>query len=328
MINWGIIGCGNVTEVKSGPAFNKVGDSRLLAVMRRNKKLAEDYATRHNVSKVYASASDLINDSEINAVYVATPPASHAEYAIEVIKARKPVYIEKPMAANYAECQKINKAAAKYNVPVFLAYYRRTLPGFLLVKELIEKGNIGKVRCIMIQLFKAPSEDERSGKPSWRVIPEISGAGHFFDLGSHQLDYLDYVFGPIRTVRSLALNQGGFYDAEDYVSAEFTFDNNISGTGIWCFNSSILNGRDTIEIIGDEGSIKFTTYNFEPIVLTNGSGRQEFINERPDHVQFYLIQKIVRALHGNGIPPSTGISGARTSRIMDMIVKEYYKGIK
>jgi len=326
MINWGIIGCGNVTEVKSGPAFNKVGDSRLLAVMRRNKKLAEDYAARHNVPKVYSSASDLINDSEINAVYVATPPASHAEYAIEVIKAGKPVYIEKPMAANYAECQKINKSAEKYNVPVFLAYYRRTLPGFLLVKDLIEKGSIGNVRCVMIQLFKAPSEDEKTGKLSWRVNPEISGAGHFFDLGSHQLDYLDYVFGPIQKVRSIVTNQGGFYEAEDYVSAEFTFNNNIVGTGVWCFNSSVLNGRDSIEIVGEKGSIKFTTYNFEPIVLTNGSGRQEFINERPEHVQFYLIQKIVRALHGSGESPSTGISGARTNKVMDDIVKEYYNG--
>jgi len=325
MINWGIIGCGNVTEVKSGPAFNKVGDSRLLAVMRRNRKLAEDYADRHKVPKVYSTASDLINDSEINAVYVATPPAYHAEYAIEVIKARKPVYIEKPMAANYAECVKINKAAEKYKVPVFLAYYRRTLPGFLLVKDMIENGSIGKVRCVNIQLFKAPSEDEKAGKPSWRVIPEIAGAGHFFDLGSHQLDYLDYVFGPIRKVRSIVTNQGALYEAEDFVSAEFTFDNNIVGTGIWCFNSSIQNGRDIIEILGEKGSIKFTTYNFEPIVLTNGSGRQEFINERPEHVQFYLIQKIVRALHGNGESPSTGISGARTSRIMDKIVKEYYR---
>jgi len=188
MINWGIIGCGNVTEVKSGPAFNKVGDSRLVAVMRRDAVLAEDYARRHNVPKFYSKASDLINDKEINAVYIATPPNSHASYALEVIKARKPVYIEKPMAVNYAECLKINKAAEKYRVPVFVAYYRRALPGFLLVKDLIEKGSIGKVRFLVIQLFKAPSQDEKTGKPSWRVDPEVSGGGHFFDLASHQLD--------------------------------------------------------------------------------------------------------------------------------------------
>jgi predicted dehydrogenase len=326
MINWGIIGCGNVTEVKSGPAFNKVGDSRLLAVMRRNTSLAEDYARRHNVPKAYSKASDLINDKDINAVYIATPPGSHAAYALEVIKAGKPVYIEKPMAANYQECMRINKAAQKNNVPVFVAYYRRTLPGFNLVKELIEKGSIGKVRSIMIQLFKTPSEDEKEGRLSWRVDPKVSGAGHFFDLGSHQLDYLDYLFGPILKVSSIAINQSGLYEAEDYVSSAFTFNNDIVGTGIWSFGVSPSSGRDIIEIIGDKGAINFSTFNFEPIVLTNESGRQEFVNERPENIQFYLIKKIVQSLSGQGTVPSTGISAARTSRIMDEVVKEYYAG--
>ena len=325
MINWGIIGCGNVTEIKSGPAFNKVGDSRLVAVMRRDAILAEDYARRHNVPKFYSKASDLINDKEINAVYIATPPESHASYALEVIKARKPVYIEKPMAVNHDECLKINKAAEKYGVPVFVAYYRRALPGFLLVKDLIEKGSIGKVRTVLIQLFKTPSEDERSGKYSWRVDPEVSGGGHFFDLASHQLDYLDFLFGPIQKVRSIALNQAGLYKAEDFVSAEFIFSNNIVGTGTWCFSVSLDSGRDSIEIIGDQGSIKFSTFNFEPIILTNSSGRQEFINERPEHVQYFLIDKIVKSLNGQGSSPSTGITGARTSKIMGEVVEEYYK---
>ena len=328
MINWGIIGCGNVTEVKSGPAFNKVSDSRLVAVMRRDPFLAEDYARRHNVPKFYSKASDLINDKDVNAIYIATPPGSHAEYAIEVIKARKPVYIEKPMAVNYSECHKINKAAEKYRVPVFVAYYRRALPGFLLVKDLIENGSIGKVRLLMIQLFKFPSEDEKSGRPSWRVDPEMSGGGHFFDLACHQIDYLDLLFGPIRKVRSIAVNQAGLYKAEDFVSAEFLFSNDIVATGTWSFSVSLDSSRDTIEIIGDKGSIKFTTFSFEPIVLTNEAGSQEFINERPEHVQYNLIEKIVRSLNGQGESPSTGITGARTSKIMDEVVAEYYKRVK
>lgn len=326
MIKWGIIGCGNVTEVKSGPAFNKVKDSMLIAVMRRDASLAEDYARRHNVPKFYSKALDLINDKDINAIYVATPPGSHAEYAIASIKAGKPVYIEKPMAVNYAECLKINKASEKFKVPVFVAYYRRALPGFLKVKDLIENGSIGKVRFLQIQLFKAPSEDEKTGKLPWRVDPKVSGGGHFFDLASHQLDYLDFLFGPIQKVKSIALNQAGLYKAEDFVTAEFVFLNEIAGTGTWCFSVSLESGRDTIEIIGDEGSIRFSTFSFEPIVLTNNSGRQEFINERPEHVQYNLIEKVVQSLKGKGIAPSTGITGARTSKVMDDIVAEYYQG--
>jgi predicted dehydrogenase len=144
MINWGIIGCGDVTEVKSGPAFNKVEGSRLVAVMRRNASLAEDYARRHKVPKFYSDASELIHDREVDAVYVATPPDTHAVYGIAAIEAGKPVYIEKPMALNYEECLRINEAAEKHKVPVFVAYYRRTLPGFLKVKGLIDNGAIGK----------------------------------------------------------------------------------------------------------------------------------------------------------------------------------------
>jgi predicted dehydrogenase len=326
MINWGIIGCGKVTEVKSGPAFNKVKDSRLVAVMRRNAALAEDYARRHNVPKFYSKSSDLINDNEVNAVYVATPPGTHVQYALEVIKAGKPVYIEKPMALNYSECVKINKAAQKYGVPVFVAYYRRALPGFLLVKDLVDKGSIGKIRFVVIQLFKYPSEDEKSGNLPWRLDPKLSGGGHFFDLACHQLDYLDLLFGPVQKVRSMAVNQAGLYKVEDFVSAQFLFCNNIIGTGTWSFSVSPESNRDTIEIIGEKGSIKFTTFNFEPIVLMNESGRQEFINERPENIQYYLIDKIVQALKGQGASPSTGISAARTSKVMDEVVKEYYKG--
>jgi len=324
MINWGIIGCGNVTEVKSGPAFNKVKDSRLAAIMRRDAALAEDYARRHNVPKFYSKASDLINDKDVDAIYIATPPGSHAEYAIEAIKAGKPVYIEKPMAASYSECVRINETAEKHRVPVFVAYYRRALPGFLFVKNLIDTGAIGSVRLILIQLFKYLSEEEKNGNPPWRVDPSIAGAGHFFDLASHQLDYLDYVFGPVETLKSLAINQAGLYKAEDYVSAEFTFKNNIAGTGVWCFSVPPESSRDTIEIIGDKGSIKFTTFSFEPIVVQNDSGRTEYINERPEHVQYNLIEKIVNSLNGKGESPSTGLSGARTSRVMDEIVAEYY----
>jgi predicted dehydrogenase len=328
MIKWGIIGCGKVTEVKSGPAFNKVKNSQLVAVMRRNAALAEDYARRHNVPKFYSDAYQVINDPEINAIYVATPPGSHAEYAIKSIKAGKPVYIEKPMAVNYSECQKINEASEKYKIPVFVAYYRRALPGFLQVKDMVSNGAIGKVRFVQLQLFNSPSADEKSGKPSWRVDPDISGGGHFFDLASHQLDYLDFLFGPIQKVQSVVLNQAGLYEAEDFISAGFIFGNNIAGAGTWCFSVSPESSKDTIEIFGEKGMIKFSCFSFEPIVLLNENGRQEFVNERPENVQIYLIGQIVKALTDGSTAVSTGLTGARTNWVMDEVVKEYYKGTR
>lgn len=324
MIKWGIIGCGNVTEVKSGPAFNKVKGSALHAVMRRDIALAEDYAARHKVPKFYGDARLLINDPDVNAVYIATPPGSHMEYAIASLKAGKPVYIEKPMALNYQECRKINEASEKFKVPVFVAYYRRTLPGYLKIRELINNGEIGDPRFVQIRLFKAPSGDERNGKLTWRVIPELSGGGHFFDLASHQLDYLDFLFGPVQNVKSIVLNQAGLYKAEDFISAEFLFRDNIAGTGTWSFSVPKECERDTIEIFGEKGAVRFSAFSFDPIILTNRKGRIEIENERPEHVQYYLIEQVVQALSGNGTAVSTGVSGARTSRVMDEVVREYY----
>lgn len=325
MISWGMIGCGSVTEVKSGPAFNKVNNSRLMAVMRRDGALAEDYARRHNIPRFFTDADKLIGDPDINAIYIATPPGSHMEYAIRTIKAGKPVYIEKPMALNYKECLKINETAEKNNIPVFVAFYRRTLPGFLLIKNLIEKDEIGKVRFVQIQLFKPLSEDEKAGRLPWRVIPELAGGGHFFDLASHQLDYLDFLFGPVQKVKSLALNQANCYKAEDFVTAGFLFHDNIAATGNWCFSVSQGQEKDLLEFYGEKGVIKTSTFSFEPIILENEKGRQEFIDERPENVQYYLIEQVVNALSGKGNAVSTGITAARTSMVMDHIVAEYYR---
>jgi len=119
-------------------------------------------------------------------------------------------------------------------------------------------------------------------------------------------------------------NNGGLYKAEDFVTAELEYANGITGTGTWCFNVSRTSYRDIIEIIGDKGSIRFSTFSFDNIILTNDEGSTEMVNERPEHVQYYLIDRIVNALKGNGTSPSTGITAARTSKVMDEIVGEYY----
>jgi predicted dehydrogenase len=102
-VRWGIIGCGDVTELKSGPAFQLVPNSTLVAVMRRDGAAAEDYASRHGVEKWYDNADQLIQDKDVDAVYIATPPGAHHDYGLSVCEAGKPAYIEKPMARTHAE---------------------------------------------------------------------------------------------------------------------------------------------------------------------------------------------------------------------------------
>lgn len=318
-IRWGIIGCGDVTEVKSGPAFQKANHSSVVAVMRRTGALAKDYAQRHGVPKWYDDADRLIRDPDVDAIYVATPPASHKEYALRSARAGKPVYVEKPMALDFAECRTMIEGCRAADVPLFVAYYRRALPRFLKVKELLEAGTIGDVRFVAMTLYQPllPEELDPERLP-WRVDPAIAGGGRFVDLAAHMLDFLDYALGPIREVRGFASNQARRYPADDIVTGTFVFDSGVHGVGTFCF--SAFGRQDLTDIVGSEGKITYSTFDARPIVLTTAGGTTEFPIEYPAHIQQPLIQTVVNALNGVGTCPSTGESAARTSWVMDRMM--------
>jgi predicted dehydrogenase len=284
--------------------------------MRRTGHLARDYAERHGVPRWYDDADALINDSEVDAVYIATPPDSHQEYTVRCAKAGKPVYVEKPMARTLAECQIMIDACERAGVPLFVAYYRRALQRFLQIKELIEAGALGEVRFVNVQFCQPLSAVELNPQQlPWRVIPEIAGGGLFLDLASHMLDLLDFLLGPISSVQGSAANQAGKYTAEDIVSGTFAFESGVQGAGTWCFTS--YGGEDRTEIVGSAGKLTFSTFENQPIVLSTASGAREFTIDYPTHIQQPLIQTIVNELNGVGFCPSTGRSAARTSRVMD-----------
>src|SRR5690554_450268 len=324
-VRWGIIGAGNVTEKKSGPPLYKINHSQLVAVMRRNQEKAADYARRHSVPKWYSDAAALINDPEVDVVYVATPPDTHAHYAIEAMRAGKPVYVEKPMARTYADCLEMIDVSEETGMPLWVAYYRRTLPAFLKVKELIEEGIIGMPLLVNIKLHKA--KPERLQKPeemNWHVFPEISGGGHFFDLGSHQFDYLDFLFGPVKKVSGIASNRAGLYPAEDIVVGTWEHESGITGSGSWCFVGDNSSDTDEIIITGEKGVITLPCFSHENITVKTPSGKEEMAFDNPEHISQYLIQQVVDELRGKGKCISTGYSAARTSRVLEEMVKNYY----
>ena len=310
-VNWGIIGCGNVTEKKSGPAFNKIEGSRLVAVMRRDAAKAEEYAMRHGVPKFYTDATLLINDPEINAVYIATPPDSHARYAIEVMKAGKAAYVEKPMARNVAECEEMIRVSMETGQPLFVAYYRRRLPCFLKIKELVDNKVIGDIKTIHVQLHhQLRPEDTVAGRIPWRLMPDISGGGYFHDLASHQVDYLEYLLAPVKEAKGISLNQAGLYPADDMVTATFAFESGVTGTGSWCFTVPDNLRTDTTVLVGSKGRIKFSFFDNQDIMVEKSDGSLEkYTVPHPENIQQPLIQTIVDQLLGKGSCPSTGSTG-------------------
>jgi predicted dehydrogenase len=322
-VRWGIIGAGDVCEVKSGPAMNKIKHSKLVAVMRRNGAKAKDYAERHEVEKWYDDADKLIHDPDVNAIYIATPPGSHEEYTLKAAEAGKPVYVEKPMARNHKECLNMVAACQRANVPLFTAYYRRCLPNFLKVQSLLKDGVIGDIRYVNILLNKTLEPDivwASGHDDNWRIVPEISGGGYFFDLASHQLDMMDFLFGPIQGAHGVARNQAGLYPAEDIVMGTFHFASGIVGQGTWCFTTSKISDKEITTIVGSKGRISFPFFSDHSVTLEIEGKEAEILKfDIPINIQQPLIQTIVDELRGIGKCPSTGVSGARTNRAMEIL---------
>ncbi len=317
-IRWGSIGCGNVMEVKSGPALQNVPHSDLIGVMRRDGQLAEDFARRHGVRKWYDDAHKLVNDPDINAIYIATPPDTHLEYTRLVAQAGKPVYVEKPMANSYTQCQEMIQICQNKDVPLFVAYYRRALPRFLKVKEIIESGQLGAIKEVQVQLLKPAKEVDISGGLNWRVDQAIAGCGYFCDLGSHIFDLLQFLLGNISSASGNIDNTGKQYEAEDFVEAKFQFESGIKGSGVWNFNFG--EDIDKTKITGSHGEVEYSHFAEADVTLRSDSGDEHFKIPNPLHIQQPLVQLMVDELRGAGKCPSTGVTAARTNWVMDSVL--------
>lgn len=319
-IQWGIIGCGDVTEIKSGPAFNKVPGSQLVAVMRRDAAKAADYAARHNVPKWYNNAAALIADPEVNAIYIATPPASHEMYALQAIAAGKPVYVEKPMAVHATAAKNMAATAAASNVKLCVAHYRRQQPLFQKIKQLLDEATIGAVRTIQLTLHKTPLTKEQLQNPhfAWRVDPAIAGGGLFYDLAPHQLDILYYFFGPVKSVKGFSINQAGLYRADDLVSGIMQFENGIVFNGNWCFTAN--RSTDICEITGSKGSIRFSMFDHCPVEVTANDVKASYTFEPLQHVQQPMIEAVVNYFLGKAANPCSGEEGSTVMQLMEDFV--------
>ena len=324
-IRWGVIGAGNVCQVKSAPALNKVPGSQMAAVMRRNGQKAKEFAALHHIPRWYDDAGALLSDPEVNAVYIATPPGSHRELTLKAAAAGKAVYVEKPMARTWQECLDMITACEEAGVPLFVAYYRRMLPNYRKIKELVDDGVIGDIRSVHIRMNRPVDPVFDRNPLNWRVKPEQAGGGYFYDLASHQLDFLDYLLGPIVDAHGFSANQAGLYEAEDLVAGAFQFESGVTGTGSWCFASAKSAEIDLTTLTGSKGVISWPTFSGYYADLATDSAPESirFHFDMPQHIQQPLIESIVKELRGeekSGTCPSTGTTAARTNRVMETII--------
>jgi predicted dehydrogenase len=314
MVRWGIIGCGDVAEVKSGPGFQKARGSSLLAVMRRDRGKAEDFARRHGVPRVHASAEALVRDPEVDAVYVATHPDSHCELACLAAAAGKPCLVEKPMAVSHAECIRMLQAFDRAAVPLWVAYYRRALPRFLLMRDLLRSETMGGVTSVQIEIREPVARGDAAA--GWRFSRALAGGGLLFDKGSHSVDLLDFLLGPVEQALGVTVNTSAAYEVEDVTAAMFRMANGVVGTGLWNFNAGFASDAFVVTTTG--GEIRTSVFSDADVVVTSGAVQDVHEIRNPPHVHQPLIQTIVDELAGRGVCESTGASGARASRVLEM----------
>lgn len=323
-IRWGMIGCGMVTEKKSAPAYQQVAGFELAGVYSRRSEQARDYAQRHQVAKVYETAAQLLDDPDIDAVYIATPPDSHQQFALEVVKRNKPCCIEKPLAPDYPTAKVIVDAFKQANVPLFVAYYRRSLPRFRQIKTWLEHHAIGQVRHISWELTKPPNEFDLSGAGIWRTDKAIAYGGYFDDVGCHGLDLFNYLLGNIEMAKGFAVNQQGYYDAMDAITGTWLHPNQVTGCGVWNFAAEAR--RDNVKIFGSEGSIEFSVFQELPVKLarmdtTGAAAIEELFIENPDPIQLHHVQNLCDFFSQDIPHPCPGEAGLHANWVMDQLLR-------
>ncbi len=318
VVRWGMIGCGSVAERKSGPAFYKAPGSALVAVMGRRLDAVTDYATRHGIARVYTDAQALINDPEVDAVYIATPPDSHHAYSLLVAAAGKHCCVEKPMSLNVGQSREMQKAFADAGLHLFVSYYRRSLPRFQQVRQWLEAGRIGQVRHLTWTLTKPPSPVDLGGAYNWRTDPVIAGGGYFADLASHGFDLFQYLLGDITDVAGFTARQAGLYTAEDAVSASWRFASGATGMGCWNFVAD--RREDRVEVIGSQGRISFSVFDEHPVQLQADEHLSLHIDHH-EHIQWHHVLGINAHIRGEARHPTVAAHALKTDWVMDQILK-------
>ncbi len=344
VIGWGIIGCGDVADRKSGAAFNLVPGSRLVSVMRQNGAAAEAFARRHGAARWTTDAQAVIQHPDVHAVYVATPPAHHLEYAMAVAAAGKACLLEKPAGRSLAEFQQIYSGFRAAGLPLFVSYYRRHLPRFRKVKELIDSGALGAIVSIDYRMTK-PSREK-----GWALDVARSGGGHFYGLAGHMLDLFDDWFGALEYTGSSVTNAIPRHTTEDSVSLSFSTAGGAVGSGLWNFAAS--GSGDQLVIDGVRGRItmrgtsvdKPVRVEFEHharirLCKTRGErayqklryrlglpARQRYRFDKVARPHLPLIADITQRLAAGEEIRDSGDAGLRTAQLVDRVLSPYYGG--
>ena len=320
-IKWGIIGCGDVAEHKGGPALYNVEDSELLGVTDINLEKAKDFANRHNAKKYYATAEEMLNDKEINAVYVATPVRFHCEYSIQSAEAGKHVLCEKPFAMNAEENKQMIEVCRKNKVKLAAAYYRRFFPHIQKIKSLIAEGAIGDIVLAQSNYtgYYNPAKIYPDDLSQWRTDPQMAGGGVVMNCGSHRIDLLGYLLDDVAEVSAFVDTLHCNYSVEDSSVIIMRFA--MGAQAVANFNQNVRTSTDEFAIYGTEGRIVATPLDSGNILLHQTSGIKKYNLPPMKITHLGLVKDFVESIVDGRKPISSGEDGMKASLVMDAAYK-------
>ncbi|HVF10998.1 MAG TPA: Gfo/Idh/MocA family oxidoreductase [Abditibacteriaceae bacterium] len=317
VLRWGLVGYGDLAGKRVAAALQQAEGSTLSGIWGRSYGKSQSFAERHQISHAHATLESLLQ-SDIDAVYVCTPPDSHAEYTLPTIAAGKHVLVEKPMAASVAECESMVAAARDKGVTLGVAYYRRGYPKMQKVKQLIEEGVLGTPTWVNIAAHSWFNPIE--GDPQyWRVQKARSGGGGAVaDIGVHRLDLLQYWLGSCRAVCRHLQHLVQPYEVEDGASVILELSNGAPVHAYFAWNSRTW--IDRFELVGSEGKIIAEPLDGAPLIVIRGREREELAIDPPANAHLPCIEDFVRAVQERRTPLCDGVAGLETNRLLEAIV--------
>lgn len=315
-ICWGLLGVSDATEIKSGPGLYKNPNSVLEGVYDQNKEKALRFAFRHGAAKAFESVEDMLADQYIDIVYIAAPADMRCALALQCLEAGKAVYIENPIALSYEQALAIDAKAKAEKLPAYAALYRRGLPKFMNIKNLLTSGQIGDIRMIRVTHWAKPTEGEKKGE----AMPQFQGGDKFWRLGIETLDILEFYFGKMTDFTGQVFNQGGSDPTGDTITATFRHENGAVGTGSWCYAAD--KDQEEVMIVGSKGNLRFSVFGKEAVILEKRGEFEMFNYRMPNHIAMPYQAGIVRELL------DMGESNADWEQALDVIKwvdRLYYK---
>lgn len=250
---WGILGAGDIARKHVAAAMQQAPGHRLHAIMRRDRAEAERFARDFGVERAYTDARAFVSDPQLDAVFIATPPSSHAEFTALAAAAGKHVICEKPIATSVADAESMIAVCAQHKVRLMICHYQRFNRRHQQMRRWIESGAIGRVVSARLNFssYSPPAAD------AWRYDPLVAGGGPVMDLGSHCLDLLTYLCGPIESGVVLKSALAFQTSVEDTATTLLRLASGAHATvtNHWSARLPDDAARSVVEVWGTEGSL-------------------------------------------------------------------------